>query len=687
MHFLYPGFLFALFALLIPIIVHLFNFRKFKKVYFTNVKFLREIRQDTQSKSKLKHLLILISRLLAVAFLVFAFAQPYIPVNDKIAQAGMKKVSVFIDNSFSMEATGKNGSLLETARKKAREIASAYNPSDRFQLLTADFEARHQRLLSRDEFLELVDEVQPGSSTRNLSEIVQRQSEAVLSGEKGVSAVSYIISDFQKSQGEDPLSVDSSLQVFLVPLEAVRQNNLYIDTCFLSTPFVQLNVPNELNVVIKNKGNEKVENIPLRLVINGVQKAIASIHAESNSETEVKMYFTLTEAGWQQAVLSVTDYPVTFDDNFYFTFNLKKNLDILSVNGKEISQSLTAVFSNDEYFRMRNNPASQVDYSSFSSTRMILLNEVVSFSSGMIHELEGYVKKGGTVFLIPSEEADLFSYNELMNVFAADNFQQLVSLPDKVISIEAKNELFDGVFEKGKTLPENMDLPVLSSYYQFSRHSRNRSETIMKLQSGTPFLFSVNAGKGKLYALASSLNPDAGSFARHALFVPVFIRAALLGSTEILEPMVIGRDNSFTISDTLVSNDNIFHLSNASLEFDIIPESKLLNSNSIITVHNQLKKAQNYELTSSGKTISAIAFNYDRKESDLSVISGDELEKLAEEAGNTNVSVIEPGANDLSHSISRLNEGKRLWKYCILAVLFFLGVEIFLIRYFRRSST
>src|SRR5215510_4953280 len=100
MSFVYPGFLFALFAVAIPILVHLFNFRRFKKVYFTNVRFLREIRQDTRNRSRLKHLLILASRILAVIFLVLAFAQPYIPLKGTKISAGVKKVSVYIDNSF-----------------------------------------------------------------------------------------------------------------------------------------------------------------------------------------------------------------------------------------------------------------------------------------------------------------------------------------------------------------------------------------------------------------------------------------------------------------------------------------------------------------------------------------------------------------------------------------------------------
>src|SRR5439155_13460167 len=117
MNFIYPGFLFALSALTIPVIIHLFNFRKFRKIYFTNVRFLKEIKQDTQSRSRLKHLLILISRILAVTFLVLAFAQPYIPRGKGNVLTGIRTISIYIDNSFSMEALGKNGSLIETAKK------------------------------------------------------------------------------------------------------------------------------------------------------------------------------------------------------------------------------------------------------------------------------------------------------------------------------------------------------------------------------------------------------------------------------------------------------------------------------------------------------------------------------------------------------------------------------------------
>jgi len=131
MEFINPGFLYGLFALAIPVIIHLFNFRRFRKVYFTNVKFIEELKQETQKQSKLRHLLILLMRMLAITALVLAFAQPFIPVDKakKNVNSG-SIVSVYVDNSFSMQAESGKGTLLDEAKDKALDVASAYKSSD-----------------------------------------------------------------------------------------------------------------------------------------------------------------------------------------------------------------------------------------------------------------------------------------------------------------------------------------------------------------------------------------------------------------------------------------------------------------------------------------------------------------------------------------------------------------------------
>lgn len=686
MQFIYPEFLFALSALSIPIIIHLFNFRRFKKIYFTNVRFLKEIKQDTQSRSKLKHLLILLSRLLAITFLVLAFAQPFIPVNKSAAIVGSKRVSIYVDNSFSMDALSTAGNLIEVAKKKAIEIANAYKPSDEFQLLTSSFEGRHQRLVNRDEFISLVDEIKVTSTVHAISEVIERQQDALYSDNKSsIGKSAFVISDFQKSVSDiQNIKADSTLQISLVPINAASVNNIYIDTCYLSTPFVQLNTPNELIVRIKNLSTTDAENIPLKLTINSAQKAVASVSIASNTFTDVKMTFTLAETGWQRGELSLTDYPITFDDHFYFNFNIRTNLNILCINNNEPSSTFSAVFGNDPYFNLKNSNSGQIDYASFSGMNLIVLNELTTFSSGLIQELNKYIKKGGSVFIIPSKDATLSTYNELLKDNEFETLGSKINAQEKVSKLQSKHPLFTGVFEKGKTLPDNIDLPIINSYYQISKSSKSKSDIVMQLSSGNAYLAAGNSGKGNIYLLAGSLQKDDGNFARHALFVPILIRAALQGSAEILHPLTIGNDEDFSISDTLISADNVFHLINEKEKIDIIPESKIINNNSVLSVHDQIKNAGNYDLKTGSTLVSIISFNYNRKESDLNVYTIDDLEKQTSSLQNSKINIINSEGKDLSHSISQLNDGKRLWKYCVILTLLFLACEVLLIRYFRK---
>src|SRR3984885_7730156 len=201
MHFLYPAFLFALVSLAIPVIIHLFNFRKYQKVYFSNVQFLKEIQEQQASRRNLKERLILAARLLALLFLVFAFARPYIPGKNAANTGKQQAVSIFVDNSYSMQTLNKEGTLLDEAKRRAKEIASAYNINDRFQLLTQDFEGKHQRLLSRDEFNDAVDAVKISPQSRRLQQIVSRQ-QSLLNTQPNDMRSDYVISDFQKNMAD-----------------------------------------------------------------------------------------------------------------------------------------------------------------------------------------------------------------------------------------------------------------------------------------------------------------------------------------------------------------------------------------------------------------------------------------------------------------------------------------------------
>ncbi|MBL4710371.1 MAG: BatA domain-containing protein, partial [Flavobacteriales bacterium] len=119
MKFIAPEFLYALGFLAIPILIHLFNFRRYKTVKFSQVRFLKSVKKQTQSTSKLKHIIVLLCRCFALAALVLAFAQPILEKDNQPIAVGKKGVVIYLDNSFSMQANAEVGSLLDLAKSKA----------------------------------------------------------------------------------------------------------------------------------------------------------------------------------------------------------------------------------------------------------------------------------------------------------------------------------------------------------------------------------------------------------------------------------------------------------------------------------------------------------------------------------------------------------------------------------------
>ncbi|MCF8416015.1 MAG: BatA domain-containing protein [Crocinitomicaceae bacterium] len=114
MKFVHPEFLWAFAVLAIPVIIHLFNFRKYKVLYFPSLSFLKFVDQQTRSTQKLKHYLVLALRLLAFSLLIFAFAQPFIPAESS-TKGGKPVIALYLDNSFSMTAKGTEGELISEA--------------------------------------------------------------------------------------------------------------------------------------------------------------------------------------------------------------------------------------------------------------------------------------------------------------------------------------------------------------------------------------------------------------------------------------------------------------------------------------------------------------------------------------------------------------------------------------------
>ncbi len=671
MHFLYPSFLWALLALAIPIIIHLFYFRRFKKIYFTNVKFLKEIQEETSSRNRLKNLLILAMRCLAVASLVFAFAQPFIPVADDIKK-GEKQVSIFIDNSFSMNAEKENIPLLDLAKERAKKIVGAYSGEDRFQILTNDFEGKHQRLVSKEEAISYIEEINISPSTQNLSKIIDRQKQVI----KGENKISYILSDFQKSMMDIGPWKDTIMEINLMPIQHSIQKNVSIDSVWFVAPTPILNQTNLLVVKFTNHANDPVEDVKASLFKDGQEKPIGLLSIDARASKTDTIPIAILNPGVQEAEIKINDFPVQFDDRFYFSFIVKENIRVLSINQNTPDKYLTALFSGINYFALDNQSLGQIQFQKFKDYDLILLNDLRNITSGLSNEINAYLDQGGKVLVLPPADADINSYNGFFTAAKANTIEKWDKTGRNVGSINIQDFVFQDVYER---IGPNLRLPITKANFIFSKSQFSPFQTILTYRDGSPYLSKYVKGDGQLFVCAAPLSTQYNDLVANAeVFVPLVYKMALTSKNASKLFYFIGKDHLIEVDNVKQNGEIVYKLKGKS---EFIPSQISLGKKVILDVKNQIPDAGFYALSLENKVVEKLAFNFDRKESNLDLYS---TAQLKDKVKNDKVNIVEYGAQEgIREFIGEKDKGIVLWKWFLLFALLFLLLETLFIRYIK----
>lgn len=680
MKFAHPEILWALFALAIPVIVHLFNFRRFKRIVFTNVAFLREVQQETKAKSRLRHLLILTARLIAVAAIVFAFAQPYIPLGANDASGTVRTVSVYIDNSFSMDAESREGRLLNLAKEKAIEVVSAYQATDKFQILTNDFEGRHQRLNSQEDVLDMIGEIQSSPAPRKLQDVVQRQQDLLLQESEGAASI-YVFSDLQKSSHQiSDFRPDSSITVNFLPEQAVESVNCWVDSVWFDTPVRLLNQPEVLRLRIRSNTQTPLENIPMSLTIGGSGKTVGSFSISPDTYTDTALFFTNTASGFIDGSITIQDHPVVYDDTWYFGYEVAQKINVLAINGENSGESVRSIFSNDPFYSFESVDYSNVDFGSLNSFDFIIVNEIKSISSGLADAIIAVVNNGGSAFIIPAVQAEKESYNRLLDGLAAPQMNAWVDRESKVTSINLDHDLYQGVFEK---IPGNIDLPITKGYFSFTSASRSSDEELMRLQDGSPFVFEVKSGNGRAYIASVPLATSVSNLVQHAIFVPTTLRMAEFSKTSGSTSFTVGSDEVVKVKSATISGDQSYTMKSADGSLEFIPGFRQVFGNTEIFIQDKDIRAGNYHLMLGDSLIAAIGLNYNRSESKMEAF---DLTSWKEELSTyswNNANVVDATIDTVGNTVDQLESGKKLWDRFIWLALIALVIELLLIKLWK----
>lgn len=633
------------------------------------------MKEETSNRNRLKHLLVLLSRILAIAGLVFAFAQPFIPQGDEV-KTGEKAVSVFVDNSYSMSSLSADVPLLEKAKQRAREIVEAYSVEDRFQVLTHDFEGRHQRMVSKENALALIDEIEITPAVRNMSKVVSRVKQA-LGNTTVENKTSYIISDFQKNITDLGTEQDTSIVYNLVPLQSVRKQNISLDSAWFAAPVQMLNQNNPLLVKVRNLSDEKAENVRLSLNHQGQTKPMGTLTIPAQSEVIDTVNITVLKAGWHEAELSITDYPIQFDDKLYFTFNVPEEINILVINEAAANKYLKALFGGVGIFKVDNQKSNGLDYSKLPDYNLIVLEELKNVSSGLAFELKNYVANGGNLLVFPNSRADLNSYKAFLEGFPANELTSFEEKKREVGRINTEEFIFQDVYENTNS---NLRLPQTEGNFQMTKFGSRGEEQLLTYRDGSTYLGKYRKDQGHLYVCASPLNDGYNDLVRNAeVFVPMVYKMALSSAKSKQIAQFIGKDEVLEASNSLTGAETVYKMKGSEEEF--IPEQKKIGSKVIIGINNQIKKAGFYDLFYTEEDVTEkFAYNFDRRESILDYFTDDELKTKVSQSFNVLASNT---ATDFTQYIGERSRGIVLWKWCLIAALIFLAIETLLLRFWK----
>ncbi len=670
MNFIYPNFLWALFFIAIPIIIHLFYFRRYKTVYFSNTSLLSEVKDERSSRNKLKHLLVLLSRILAIIFLVLAFAQPFFKSSEK-QKIGEKQVSIYIDNSFSMKAEGNGQLLFDEGKNLAQEIINSYSENDKFQIITNDFEGKHQRLVNKTEAKSFVKDLKISSSLRTSKTVFERQKTIFKNNE--LNNIVYQISDFQANNVL--LKNDTNIQINIVKLQTSEQRNVYIDSVWFTNSFQLKDATNKMVVKFRNESNENTSG-NYQLILNEQAKTIGEYKIDKNSFSLDTLTFKIADVAWNSGKIQISDYPITYDDTYFYSFFVEDKVNVLNITEDDKDNVFQAVFKEIKNVNYQAVKFTKLDYNKLAEQHFIILDKLKTLPTGLSQSLKKYVENGGSVFIVPNKQIAVESYNVLLSGLKIGIFSSENNSKRAVTNLNLKHYILNDLFEN---TPRDIKLPNTSKHYLLKTKVNSQEEKILSFSNKDSYLSSFTVSSGNVFLLSAPIDKTFSDFTSNALFAPIVYKMAVFGVNNTNLSFEINANTTIKLKNKPTNFEDVVKMKNEEIEF--IPQKNMFGGFLTLSLLNRNIKAGIYDVFTDNKLYkSKIALNYSRSESILKYYSVEELKK---KYLDSNIKIISGSKTTIQEQIINNKQGKMLWKWFIVFALIFLAVEVLLLRFLK----
>lgn len=651
MQFKNPEVFYFLVLLLIPIIVHLFQLQKFRKVAFTNVAFLKKISLETRKSSRLKKWLILSTRLLGLLALLFVFSQPYL--SDKNSEVTNHNF-IYLDNSLSLNTNGSKGNQL---RVTAQDIINSSSDFDIYTLVTNDDNYKN---IDKTELVERLKNINFSSKPSNLDQIL------LLIQSKKINESNYLnknilISDYQNvinSIKNKFTNVNTSISG--VKLNNIEENNVSIDSVSINDSTAD---EITVSVTVRNQGESK-KDLPIALYNKDELISKRSFSIKQDSQQQIDFVIPKATKFYGRIEITFNDI-FLFDNTFLFHVSDASKTNILSI-GKD-SNSLRKIFQNDS-FNFERSSLQNTNYNSLSEQQLIILNELESIPNVLQNSLDQFVQNGGHLLIIPNKNLDFATYNSFLKKMGSGRITAVKNSSLKITGINFDHPLYSNVFSKRVN---NFQYPYVSKSYE----TNLKGSQVISFENNKPFLQEIQNPFSKIYWFSSPLNLDVTNFSNSPLIVPTLFNIGQQ-SLQLSKPYYqLQEENNIEIPVTVGKDDILTISGNNSSSF--IPLQQSYSNKVRITTQDDPKTAGFYDVLLKNDTISSLAFNVSNEESNLDFM---DISEISSE--NSNIEFYD-SVSDLFTNINQKNEVQWLWKLFLVIAIVSLLLEILILKFFK----
>ncbi len=672
-----PAFLAGLMALAIPVLIHMIHRERRETVAFPSLMFLRKIPYRSVRRQKLRHLLLLAIRCLAVAIIVWAFARPFLQRRMAAApvSSDAREVVVVLDRSYSMAHGGRWARATAAARTLAGQVRSV----DRISVVA--FGASAAQIVAPTSEASRVERAmlaaKPGSEpTRYASGL--RMASQILSASDLPRKEIVLISDFHRSgfAANDDVALPDGAAVRTIDVSRQERADVAVAGVSVSRAQTGERVRATVTARATNLGDEpRTVGATLELTGRAVESRTVTIPARGAAQ--VVFATAPVSAVMTRAAVRITADSQPSNDAFYFTIAEDAGASALVVEPSRprANQSLFLAralsVADDPAVRVDVRSSDAITSADLRGRSLVVLNESDLPAGSLGAQLRAQVRAGALLLVVPGERGTLGTAPEWRAVKPADiGATSERSAGGRWASVDFSNALF----EPFRTSRADFS-SVSVSRYRLLTPVADSAQIIARLDDGAPLLVERALGAGRILVWAGTLDAQWSDLPFHPLWVPLVHQVARRSMS--------GRESRAWFTSP--------HALNLATEGSVTVESpsgervRLWADSQQTTV--ELRERGFYEVRGGATAIGAgrpIAVNVDLVESDLSHMDPAELVAALTENDERGAG---PSARaPFQGTAQELERRQAIWWYLLLAALLLLAAETLFSNRLSRKS-